>query len=815
MSVLLNVSPDDYQSYLLVRLRHKIESSKRQLRMLGTRLWPEESFRATLEKEGFENDIQSLLNDVKQDVRVSEAWNKVISEQIAPQKREKMIQELNAQLLNGIQNIKDLEAVFQQVENGENLIDKALLEKIERLLRLHDTSVHEEEVKAVEGHRLKTSRWKSMVDNWHYYGARDYPYYVPFPFHLLSWVARKCVWDPVRDGNELKWLWKQDFSVIEEDFNQRPFFKRLILLAHLCYAILQTTWLISKILLTPFAGLVRLISKGIDKSLFILAHRGTWNPYQLVKPEEEDYQSDKPRLWQNTITFNIITANMERFVAAVAKLARKDVTTPALDTQDNIRAIKAFILSMTKNNQPDVLCLQEMFDTGAQKVMIDALKPIYPYMVYQMAPKHWPFMGSGLMFLSKHPIVDVDFRRFPNVLGDESLANKGVGLIRVRKNGFYFDIVNTHTQAEGSLGFLRTFLTQRRRGDGDLTKRRSVQLGIVAELLKSWSMRKTKDCYPLAQMVAGDLNEPLNTPDKCWGLSSGKSHPNAVGTLKNLGTAQLTQYIGCHFPINFMNVKNRYPIFGAFLKNEKGKSKVYECIQMFSDNHKSHWKIKVVTEDYRVKAMDWEELFALDELKGFWFDKVTLNPPDRNKENACFDLIFSKQDDKQAWYELKIPCRWLGCKWVLDYQGKTFPFENFRSSIGDKLQFKRAENDEHCFIKGSFLENIKPVGYSKGLDPILSQLFLKARQYCPEVFNGTYVGHDYRYQLKTKDTGFGGEVLLDRVEGKVLDPNFILTKYSSIIDTQRFSGIKINTPQTDHKSPDHHPVYAQFQLIPI
>src|SRR5688500_12922252 len=57
---------------------------------------------------------------------------------------------------------------------------------------------------------------------------------------------------------------------------------------------------------------------------------------------------------------------------------------------------------------PDILCFQEVYLPRCPKILIDQLKVQYPYSHHFSSG----LVGSGLLTLSKYPIVDAAFHRF-------------------------------------------------------------------------------------------------------------------------------------------------------------------------------------------------------------------------------------------------------------------------------------------------------------------------------------------------------------------------------------------------------------------
>jgi sphingomyelin phosphodiesterase 2 len=99
---------------------------------------------------------------------------------------------------------------------------------------------------------------------------------------------------------------------------------------------------------------------------------------------------------------------------------------------------------------PDVLCFQEVYLPGCPKILIDRLKAQYPYSHHFASG----LVGSGLLTLSKYPIVDAAFHRFR--MGGKPLrlehgdyyAGKGIGFTRISTPQGFVDVYNSHTHAQ-------------------------------------------------------------------------------------------------------------------------------------------------------------------------------------------------------------------------------------------------------------------------------------------------------------------------------------------------------------------------------
>ena len=97
---------------------------------------------------------------------------------------------------------------------------------------------------------------------------------------------------------------------------------------------------------------------------------------------------------------------------------------------------------------PDVLCFQEVYLPRSPKILINDLQAEYPHFHHFASG----VVGSGLLTLSKFPIVDAAFHRFR--MGGklfrkgDYFAGKGIGLTRIQTPDGIVDVYNCHTHAQ-------------------------------------------------------------------------------------------------------------------------------------------------------------------------------------------------------------------------------------------------------------------------------------------------------------------------------------------------------------------------------
>ena len=94
---------------------------------------------------------------------------------------------------------------------------------------------------------------------------------------------------------------------------------------------------------------------------------------------------------------------------------------------------------------PDVVALQETFTKRAK---IFESTPTLPFYAYGPAKGKGKFINSGLMTLSKYPIVAVKHEKFKKCAGTDCFSAKGILLTTIQfPDGKLLDVYNTHLNA--------------------------------------------------------------------------------------------------------------------------------------------------------------------------------------------------------------------------------------------------------------------------------------------------------------------------------------------------------------------------------
>ncbi|HPO12421.1 MAG TPA: endonuclease/exonuclease/phosphatase family protein [Candidatus Hydrogenedentes bacterium] len=135
---------------------------------------------------------------------------------------------------------------------------------------------------------------------------------------------------------------------------------------------------------------------------------------------------------------NILTWNVQMLPAMFGTWIAK------LDKMQHLRA--AWIADYLKQQEYDVVCLQEAFDPKCVKQLVDGLAEAYPYVVLPRYGGYRWQQSNGVLFLSRVPIKHIAHIVFPRGAGIERFAAKGCTLVEGVKDGLAFQIAGTHFQ---------------------------------------------------------------------------------------------------------------------------------------------------------------------------------------------------------------------------------------------------------------------------------------------------------------------------------------------------------------------------------
>lgn len=106
-------------------------------------------------------------------------------------------------------------------------------------------------------------------------------------------------------------------------------------------------------------------------------------------------------------------------------------------------------------NSFDIVCLQEVF--FHKKRIIKAARK-YGFLYFANSTYRYP-TDSGLLILSRFPLLNTRFTRFRRSCHSDRFANKGILSVDVWVNRSSFQLINTHTQAFYNINDKKAFRT--------------------------------------------------------------------------------------------------------------------------------------------------------------------------------------------------------------------------------------------------------------------------------------------------------------------------------------------------------------------
>lgn len=143
------------------------------------------------------------------------------------------------------------------------------------------------------------------------------------------------------------------------------------------------------------------------------------------------------------------------------------------------------MVQLLREEDYDVVVLQEAFDRVSLRILTEGLKDIYPHFIL---PKRKGLLhtNSGLLVLSRLPIEKVDHVFFDRCAGADCMADKGAVLVQVTKGDRTYQVIGTHAQAEEGRKYAEI---------------RAHQYGQIRE-----SLLEAHAQEGVTQLVVGDLN---------------------------------------------------------------------------------------------------------------------------------------------------------------------------------------------------------------------------------------------------------------------------------------------------------------------
>lgn len=99
-------------------------------------------------------------------------------------------------------------------------------------------------------------------------------------------------------------------------------------------------------------------------------------------------------------------------------------------------------------NDIDVVCLQELWSKDIYNLIVNNLKDLNLYIAQPPTNlKYCVGENSGLVTISKYPIVVSDYQKYDNLNFTCNFTNKGLHFVVIDNNDEYVPIINTHLQS--------------------------------------------------------------------------------------------------------------------------------------------------------------------------------------------------------------------------------------------------------------------------------------------------------------------------------------------------------------------------------
>jgi len=112
----------------------------------------------------------------------------------------------------------------------------------------------------------------------------------------------------------------------------------------------------------------------------------------------------------------------------------------------------AEIVEALKDQDADIIVFEEAFDGKARNIIREGLKEVFPYESGDPRKNVFYKASGGVWIISKVPITVEKQIFFGGGKGSDRFACKGAILVEGEKNGFCFQLVGTHLQADINSG---------------------------------------------------------------------------------------------------------------------------------------------------------------------------------------------------------------------------------------------------------------------------------------------------------------------------------------------------------------------------
>ncbi|MCJ8745407.1 hypothetical protein PDJAM_G00129790 [Pangasius djambal] len=189
----------------------------------------------------------------------------------------------------------------------------------------------------------------------------------------------------------------------------------------------------------------------------------------------------------------------------------------------------------------DILCLQEVFDKRAAAKLAEILSPLFGHILYDVgvyacsSGSCFKFFNSGLLVASRYPVMEAQYRCFPNSRGEDALASKGLLSLKVQ--------TGLQKGEKKMVGFFNCTHLHAPEGDGEI---RCEQLSMITKWISEFQTAAgQQDEVVVFDVLCGDFNFDNCSPDDdleqkhtlfndymdpCR-AAAGREKPWAIGTL--------------------------------------------------------------------------------------------------------------------------------------------------------------------------------------------------------------------------------------------------------------------------------------------
>lgn len=160
----------------------------------------------------------------------------------------------------------------------------------------------------------------------------------------------------------------------------------------------------------------------------------------------------------------------------------------------------------------DILCLEEVFDKRAAQKLTQALRPVFGHILYDIGVyacqppcrcSSFKFFNSGMFLASRFPLLEAQYHWFPNSLGEDALAAKGLLSVKV--------LIGQNQKQKNVVGYFNSTHLHAPEGEGEV---RCEQLNMVTKWIGDFqAANKLPDEDVAFDVLCGDLNFDNCSPD--------------------------------------------------------------------------------------------------------------------------------------------------------------------------------------------------------------------------------------------------------------------------------------------------------------